>query len=453
MRRLFRRPRLVAAAVVAIALAAFVAVNAVDEELRPEARALFAPPAMPFARDSGWALIAGFNAPVAEDPRAYAETLRRAGSTRVRGRSPGRVAAEIDIRAATELLCSPESADCTRAFAQRPDSIGELASDNAVLLARYDELLKTTQLGDVTEALDYYGSIGYFNTVLRTQVVRLSQVGAAAGTGRMDEAIAWLEADAVFYRRWLAEAGSILSKMIAVRGFTRDLLLAGQIARSGRTLSASQWEALERMAAPLSESERGVAHVIGSESALFAGVLDHMVADPKATSEVIDAPRLMGTLVAATVRRNATLNFAQPLFAEWMRLDAVPSDALAPAIEETRARTRRFVEADWTWAYNFIGKSVAAEQAPDLAEYVYRVRDIDALAATIRCVIALRRQGIDAGAAGAFVAGSAACRDPYGGQLAWVADTGALSFKPRSPGQVKRLGGTGDRVIFAAYPR
>jgi len=77
----------------------------------------------------------------------------------------------------------------------------------------------------------------------------------------------------------------------------------------------------------------------------------------------------------------------------------------------------------------------------------------DALAATVRCVIALRRGAVAMGAAASFVATSPACRDPYGGALEWKAESGELSFRTRSKNQAKRFGGTGDRVIFAAYPR
>jgi hypothetical protein len=453
MTRLFAHPWRLTFAAVAVALAALVLANCFDQELTQEARALYSRPGVAFSPDSGWALLMGFNAPVGEDPRAYAEAQRRSRAARPLASRRGAVAPELDIRAASELLCVPQDADCIRAFAQRPESIGELASDNAVMLARYDQLLGSKGLSDTAEALDYYTEIAYFNHVLRTQVVRLSQIGAAAGTGRVDQALAWLEADAAFHRRWLVEAGSILTKMLAVRTFSRDLLLVGQIARAGRELSPAQWEALERIAAPLTQSQRGVAPVFRAEAYYFSQVLDNMLANPRATSEVIDSPRLMAGILAVTVKRNATLNFAQPLFAEWMALDAVPTDALAPAIEQVQARIRRAGEPDWTWAYNYTGKSLAGESPPDLGEYVYRVRDLEALGALVRCVIALRRPGTSAESAGAFVDRSEACRDPHGGPFGWDAKSGELSFKARARGQAKRFGGRDDRVIFAAYPR
>lgn len=454
MSRYLRRPWLLAAAVIALAIGALVAANAVDEELRPEARALFRPPPAAFATDSGWALLAGFHAPVGQEPRRYAESLRKASATRKPGAPVPRTPDELELRAPDELLCLPEAADCTRAFAQRPESIAELASDNAVLLARYDELAASSRLADVTEALDYYAPIPFFNVVMRTQLVRMSQVGAAVSTGRMEPALAWLEKDAAFFRRWLDEAGSILTKMLALRGLSRDLLVAGQVARSGRELTTAQWDALERIAAPLTPTQRAMGPVIRTEARLHAGILDQMLADSRATSRVLESPPWMAAILSATMRRDATLNFSFPLFDAWMRLDTVPTDQLAAAIARSEDEVRRQARADWTWAYNPTGKAVAVEATPPLTEYFYRLRDLDALASTVRCAVALHRGAVAIDSVQDFVASSPACRDPYEGRpLAWDRERGELSFQPRSPGQVKRFGGSGERVAFAAYRR
>src|SRR4029079_16016021 len=117
-----------------------------------------------------------------------------------------------------ELLCIPQDDDCVRKFAQRPESIREIVADNVVLLERYDELLRSRGLADVFEVFDYYGAnLPHFSTVLRTQQLRLSLTGVDAAAGRTAEAIAWLERDGAFHRLWLVEAGSILTKMLAVR--------------------------------------------------------------------------------------------------------------------------------------------------------------------------------------------------------------------------------------------
>jgi hypothetical protein len=444
-----KRPWIVVLAAMVLAIAGLVAVNSVDEELRPEARALFRPAPIGFVSESGWALLVGFHAPAGHEPRRYGESLRKVGIARKAG-----VAAtgELDVHAPSELLCLPEETDCTRAFAQRPESIADLSADNAVLLARYDELASSSRLTDVSEALDYYEPVPFFDVVMRTQRIRLSQVGAAVATGRIEPALAWLEKDAAFFRRWLDEAGSILTKMLALRGLARDLLVAGQAARHGRELTSAQWDRLDRIAAPLTPSQRAMGAVIRTEARLHAGILDQMLADSRATSKVLGSPPWMAAMLSATMRRDATLNFSYPLFDAWLRLDAVPTHELSAAIAKSEDEVRRHGSPDWTWAYNPTGKAAAVEATPLLTEYFYRLHDLDALASIVRCVVALRRAGVAKDAAQDFVASSPACRDPYESRpLTWDRERGELSFLPRSPRQVKRFGGAGGRVTFAAY--
>jgi len=452
MMHLRGRPWIAVMAIAILALVAVLGVNAFDEELTPEARALFARANVPFVQQSVWALIAGFHAQAGEDPRAFAASLRRAALQR----KPGQAvvpAQALELRAAAELLCAPQDVDCVRAFAQRPDAVDDAAADNRLLLERYDELQKSSQLVDVFEGLDFYASeIPHFVTVMRTQQLALSLAGANASRGRHAEAVAWLDKDASFQRRWLEQAGSTLAKMLAQRGLSRDVLVAGQVARSGASLSTSEWEALERIVQPLTLAQRALAPVQRIDATLFANVLDELIADSRRTSGIVDAPRFMSAIAAATLRRNATLNFAYPLFADWAALDGVPSVELASAIDRLETRAREHLAPDWRWIYNYTGRRYAGEGRLQAAEYVYRLRDLDALTATMRCVIALHRQTATPAAAGAVVASSPACTDPYEGRpLSWDAQAAELSFRARSPGQVSRLGGRGDRVVFKAF--
>src|SRR5688572_29488415 len=402
MKFLRRHPVLAVLGVPAAILVGIFGINAFDQKLAPEARSFFTRPTVTFAPESGWALLAGFHAPPGEDARGWGTALHKASLQRKPGTARPRSAVPLEVRTPDELICIPQDEDCVRKFAQRPESIREIVSDNAVLLERYDELLRSRGLADVFEVFDYYEAIiPHFSTVLRTQQVRLSAMGVDAAAGRAAEAVAGLEADAAFHRLWLVEAGSLLTKMLAVRTLSRDFLVAGQLARSGQPLAPAQWEALDRLVAPLTQEERGVAPVLRIEATLFAHLLDEMLVDSRTTSRIIDTNRLGSMIAAATLRRNATLNFAHPVFAAWTTLDAVPSHELARAIALVEANERIHLEPDWTWFYNATGKGLVREQKPQLAEYLFRVRDLDALASTLRCAIDLRRKGVRREAAAA----------------------------------------------------
>lgn len=451
--RPLRSPWILGLAVAAAALVVLIGINVVDEDMDPGAKAVYARPARPFSPESGWALMAGLHAPAGKDPRAYA----RAAKPQVRGaRKVARVTDgdELAARAPRELQCSPESMDCVAAFAGKPATADEMAADNATLLARYDELLRARDLADVVRGLDAHDVHFPANLLLSAQRIRLSQVGAATARGRTEEALAWLEADAAFYRRWLEEAQTTLSKMLSARGYTRSVIMAGQVARSNAVSSPAHWAALERIAAPLTPAQRGIATAVLSEAVLFSEMLDEMIAAPRATSEVTDASRFMADVASRTLQRNATLNFAAPLYTAWIDLDGVEAAALGPAIARIRAAEARHLARDWKWAFNYPGRSVVAEGAYDVSEYIYRLRDADGLAATLRCVVALRRAGTPREAAAAFVASSPACADPYASApLRWDAERAEVSFMAGWPRHLERLGGANGRIRFAAYAR
>ena len=446
------RPWLLVPAAALAAFGAFVLVNFFDQSLAPEARELFTRREVPFSEDSGWAVLAGFHAPPGEEARRYAAELRRQGAQGKPGQRRVHKARPLEVRAAVELLCTPAEMDCVRAFAARPDSIEDLVADNAILLARYQELLRSRKLTDVMEVFDYFdGATSNFPMVLVAQQVWLSQVGLRAAQGRHGEAIAGLEADAAFQRAWLEEAGSILTKLVAAGGLTRDLLLAGQIARSGQFLSAEQWRALDRIAAPLTPAQYGIAPVVRIEAALFADILDHLVADARTTGWHLRDPRARAEIASATVRRNATLSFAYPLFAQWARVDDVPTARLASVVDRIGRARHEHLAPDFTWLYNYAGKNFASE-ATDFSDYAYRLRDVDALGAAMRCVIAIHRDRTLAEHAAVVIASAAACVDPYEGRaFAWDPQNAEISFRPRSPRHVKRMGGRGDRVTFKAF--
>ena len=445
------RPAVLAVAAIGLAIAGIVGVNLFDQELTPEARAIFERPPAKFSRESGWALLAGFNAPAGTDPRDYMTARRPVDGMKTVSRPRGD---ELAVRAPAELLCLPEKMDCVAQFAAQPQFVDDMAADNAVLLARYDELLRSSGLADAVQGLDAWGAFHQGGLVLGVQRIRMSQVGAAAARGRIDAALAWLEADAMFYRRWLEESDTLLSKMLALRAFTRPLLLAGQVARAAPSLSSAQAESLARITAPLTVRQRGLSAAMRSEAAFFAESLDELIAKPREAVKVTGAPAPMADLASRTVRRNATLNFATPLFANWVSLDDVETPALTPAIERNRAIERERLAPDWRWIYNWPGRAITTEIHYDPSEYVWRLRDGDAFAALMRCATLLRSRGIARESAAAFIGADPACVDPYLSRpLAWDEAKSELSFKPANAQNAERFGGANGRVTFAPYLR
>jgi hypothetical protein len=432
--------------------AAVVAINLFDRELSPEARAYLESGAPPkFSRDTGWALLNGIDAPIGVDPREHAARRHRDIEREERGRPTAPEGKPLAVRGGAELLCTPESADCLELLRARPDSVDALVEDNRVLLERYDELQRTPGLADAFGQLFFISPNVHFGVVMDTQRVRLSEVAALVLRGRSAEAARLLEADAAFFRRWLAQSGSLLAKMLAARGLARDLLLAAEISRGAPSLTPEASGVLARVAAPLGSAERGFAPILRHEAWSFMGRIDRLVADPRTTSKVFGpATPLLPEIAGRTLRRNDTLNRMVAVHRAWEALDGADSIGIVAAIDAASAERVRLSERDWTAIYNFAGRSILAEDAVDIARYVKRLRDLDALAAASRCVVRLHAARVPREAAAVFVAQE--CANPLTGKsLTWDAGRNLLGFVPLDTGNVARFGGAGQHVALDVY--
>ena len=444
-----------AAGVIAAAAAAVLVVNRFDQDLAPEAREYYASGATPpLDESSGFAMIVGLAAPAGEDPRRFALAWAESVKAWARdGRRPPAASGQLTVRAAPEVICRPEEFDCPAQLGGKPQTVADLVADHAVLLQRYRELQGLSGLADAGIGIDFEGPMANYGAVLQAQGVFLSDVAAKAAAGDFDRALADLEADAAFYRRWLGEGRLIVAKMVALRGLTRDLQLAMQVARRAGEATPSQRAALRRIATPLSPGQRSLRNPIRFEAAIVPLLVDRALEGRKARERMLagEGP-LLAHLMGMNLLRNATLNHAHQHFRLWEALDAVESRDLPVRIAETRRQSDAMARPQWHWLYNFGGKLLVARSWAGVDSYLYRIRNVDALAHAACAMFDLREHAIPPGDVEVYLANSAtACRDPYTGHpFRWDRATRRLWTASRDGGAVERFGGDG-RIAVAPY--
>lgn len=445
----------VAAALLAGALLAFFLANRLDTDLSPEARAYYeSGRTPPLTTASGFALVIGLAAPVDRDPREFAvewsEGIIAAGKAGKRYPEPK---GGLKVRGAPELMCEPERMNCVERFRANPASVDDLAADNAVLLRRYAQLPEAGDLGDAGAwaAFDTPAAAD-FSTVLATQAVVLSSIAAQAGRGDRDGALARLETDAALYRRWLAESRVTVAKMVSLRALARDLLLAWQVAPAAGEATPAQRAALGRIARPLGKPELAMRRPLRFEAAAHFDSLDRLLADRAMRREIFDNA-LVADLVPWFTARNATLDFGLRPFASWERLDDVETGALWAEVDRVQREIEDLVRPGLAWLHNPGGKYLIALGVPAFAEYIVRVRDVDALARLVCAAAEARYAGVAREAVARHLEGAVPdCRDPWTGRpFAWDPVRGELSFAmgSRSKGAAERLGGANGRVALA----
>jgi hypothetical protein len=235
--------------------------------------------------------------------------------------------------------------------------------------------------------------------------------------------------------------------MVVLRALSRDILMAMQVAREIATPSEAQASALRRIAAPLGPAEWAIGRAMRFEATVLPDALERAMRD-RATRRATFGVEPLAELLVPLTLRNATLNFAYRPYSIWEGLDGVESRNLAVEIGKVQRSVAAHGSPDWTWFYNPGGKILVTTALPEYSIYLYRLRDLDALARLVCATLDVRWAAVPVESVGIYLAKSDShCHDPYTGKpFAWDAASGSLWFKPRWPESGVRFGGSKDRV-------
>jgi hypothetical protein len=441
--------------------------GSIDETLDPRARALFLPEPGPLPSDNGFAYMMGFDAAPERDPRAagaeWVSGVHKAGLERIRFVPP---VPKLALKGSDELLCSADSFGCIdRIRRGNPAWIAQFIGDNAVLVERYRALLAESDLSERSLEVSFETAFTALGKVIEAQRTYHAEIALLAATGELDRGLRMLESENAFVRRWFAQAGHIVAKLVAARAVIRNVMLASEIAREPH-LTPAQWDSLERISTPLSLDDMAMSRPMRHEAKIVPELLDR-IGDvrPATVAELTNPnPRVIsldegggfGPLIARHfIARNATLNFLRPVYEAWGALDGVPTRDIVQAARRTSESNAQYLRPGWRWIYNPAGRGVASESSPDLSTYIVRPRDIDAITRAVCTQVQARRQGISAGDMPGFLAGTGArCANPYTEKpFDWDPATGQLWFKPGAERTAQMgIGGRKDRVAITVGP-
>jgi hypothetical protein len=247
-------------AVLGLVVAAWFGINATDQELSSEAKALMsvAPPPAP-SQKNGYLDSLSLSAP--DDIPAYEFALRRLRvlQTAQAERSADTLAGLANARFDSRLPdCRPAESSCLNATAGHPLLL-ELVEGHQVFLARYRAMREKPEFIDLLELAspdDEFPS--YFNLV---QGQRLSFLVAAIKFNAGDHAgaIAELEKENAFHRRMGVGGRTLILKMVSYAVLERDALFVADIARKmAPKKEGPLWRRLETLVRPPTKDELDV---------------------------------------------------------------------------------------------------------------------------------------------------------------------------------------------------
>ncbi|MBS0395202.1 MAG: hypothetical protein JSR54_11285 [Proteobacteria bacterium] len=435
-----------AGAILALLLAVY-ALNAVDEDLTPAARALLAPPAnLPPAADNLYLAFVGFAAPPGESPvhagaarvaeynaRADALRLDPDGGDAFKAREhPGR----LEFVGQTDGWDLVEASLWSRAPAERA-TIEAWRAANAELYRRYQDLRGRHAYAETAVPGPYapaaYVSHGVRALFLADVALRLHSPALAARRAALDE----LAADLGVWHTVLAGSGALLGKLVAAANLHADLLVLGDLIGDRGADLAGLEDGL-RVAAeppPLEAWRVGGAFAAEMRQADFylSAVPSANAPRPGTGRPAAFSERVWNVLLVHFFQLNATRN----LDAEVMEHARALADGDPASLPAQRAQLRRWLDDrppfhGVRWLYNPVGKALLAMGTPGYDGYPERVYDVAALQRLVRLALALRLEQVPAQGVERFMHEHPQwSTHPVGGtSFRWDPGQGQLSLDP-----------------------
>jgi hypothetical protein len=327
----------------------------------------------------------------------------------------------LQVSGELQALCAPGRTDCNLSVDQAIPLLADMESQHSELLTRY---LMLHEVQDIRYPMELswsspipsYSRLFQLQRLVMLRIIERTRSGDAA-------AVAWawraLASQLAAHRRFLANAEILIDKIVMAGMVQTDLATYAVLIED----AAGGGEMPPMLPRPLTDAERSMMVPFRNEAILIEysdedAFWKALVENQGEQGLQVFMARLVPFNYNATVnaladqsRRSAELSTLPP--AEFLaRVDELGYDE--PSV--------------WDWMVNTIGAIAASVAAPDFANLIYRVDDIDAQVVLLRVMARARNEGVSEADMGGFLESlGPALRNPYDGTPAVYAD-GMLSF-------------------------
>jgi hypothetical protein len=451
----------------AIAVAAILGVNAIDESLSTEAKALLNIPQPPAASErNGYVDRLGLGAPEGETP--YAAGLKVLAALRAQDQPGFKRTPEWE---AAYKLGTVEIDKRVRTYAPGVKSFLELAAgmpELAQLIAKYDvPLARYRAMREKPEYVDLYYPARLESSspagILNLQHLVLLSAAAKANAGNLEGAVRELELENAFQRKAAAASPTLLQKMIAVASLQRNALFISDLVRTNAKSIAPFLPRLEALVHPLSAAEADMAKVLRMDAGSWASVLQ------KSDALVPLIPDMgrhwWNGMIPLFYRPGETVNLFAARSALLRKVADVPAPQYLKAADEAMRQARALApQGPANYIVNPVGRGAldtfSESEAFDNLPYIARVHDTQGLYALVALQLKLRAAGaVKPEAIAAALAGPLGTTrlDPYTEKpMTYDPKTNSLGYESQSkPGTdlealKKRFGGRGRCALAPA---
>lgn len=430
-------------AFVLVTIIAFVLINLRDEALRPETRALqnFEQDPVPDAQNAYYAQLA-LSAPAEVDAHQRGlEYVRALNALHASHPWPDYeriqdLEARFGIRYTPisknlSSRCGRDDRDCLAQFLAIQKELRALTREHAAHLTRYRSLYAYPEFQE-TAAKSLLMPVGIYPMDLQ----RLAVGGLAlrAADGELRAVLIELAQDTTYWRRVLAGASTLITKMVAIAVLNRNYQLLSEILHRHRHQIAPL-AAAAPMLTELTAAELSMRNVWRAEASLGIHTvfsLDQQLKQPRNTRMSEGTSLWDTTLDHLPFKPNATANLMAEYWQAMIEESESPAGDILNGAQRLRPRLTELAKIPrWDLVYNPAGKILVAIGAQDpetWLRYSARLHNLKGRVRLVRLQYDLYQSRIPVDRLPAYLA-AADHRDPYQNQaMHWDAASGDLYF-------------------------
>lgn len=392
-------------------------------------------------KDNGFIYFMGFSAYPNVDPAIAG--MQRVERLRKKTRRPQRSVPDLLTRpyniadarstevAALLTKCREVDRECARLLQMHHAVVRSWLQGEPWLAERYRTLLAFPEWREIAGPGPEIAELP-FDALLEGQKDHLLTAWVRAGAGDAIGVRQMLEDDMRFWRRSLAGADTLLSKMMAAVAIRRHFLWGSMILRrlpAGKVMAAvpPSWYVA------VSDAERSMLRPLGGEWRVFSSSAKFLRDSPGTSWMPADELEWLEHAVVnfakSTFQLQATSNRQAELMVAVADAVAVSYVQLPVAVRQMRLQEMKARQLNlWDGAYNLLGKIVLSEGASEWAKYVSPIADLEGIRRATLLLAQTRSEGVAASAVRERIMVSPV-RDPYDGRsFAWSDAAQAIVF-------------------------
>ncbi len=414
------------------------AINAVDQDLRPEAIAFadLSDDNVP-DKDNGYYAWVGLAAPIAENPyalgmKAVSEVNKQLAVTPMGQIDTATLLGpqRLQFKGNMTGLCGRDSKGCLVRYRSKTADIRNALRDNRILLDRYRSLYTYSHFREVT--LPRFAAPIFTEPAVLANLLRAQQ-GLVALQGNPKMALQNLRADSAYWRRILEQSRSLINRMLAVAMIHGNAQLVSEIV-ANYPLHHSILDSAADAARPLLTSETDLGKVFRYEFGYGMHLFTNLPAysTQPCLSESWTECQFNKLTNSLFVKPNATINLHHEMYSAAIELNRLPAPEFITALRARQVSEQ--AQSDWPWSWHFAynpgGKIATFMSNTIYASYTARIHNLDGFLRLVSLQIAVKRASIRDIAMQKFLADSVPdLHNPYTGEaMLWDADARAIYF-------------------------